>query len=509
MAVPLAIDVELVTGSYEAQLPEPGWPPEWPPHPYRIFAALVEAAGASQTEQEEQCLVAMSALGAPSVRASRDAWTTKTYTVYVPGSTTAADGDQKTYTRQPIPANRATVTDVPKIYFIWPDAPNVDRDVLAKLLARVGRLGRCGGVVVAGLGNAAVPVGGMSSWEPDEQGREELRVATRATLDTMRKVYEGNMGDYPSFRRQRYRRLRTDEDAKDVASGPWGELFCYRLVGRPPLRGVDALAICDSARSAVLNVVMRDNGATPPQQWTGHQADGTPTTDPHVAFVPLVFSHAEHADGRVLGIGVAIPEGTAAPPMPPTISFCGHSYTIESADDLLRQPVTLQERRWTRPSTLWATVTPVALRMRPTGKRVVRNGGAPHWRPRKPATSDKVNEEVAMACEKAGFPAPIEVLTGPDPVVTGSEPARNYLSRRRHDDPPRRLVHAVVRFGEPVMGPVAVGFYRHFGLGLMTPLDEKEMTPLDKEGLMTPLDKEEMTPLDKEGLMTPLDKEDM
>jgi CRISPR-associated protein Csb2 len=121
-------------------------------------------------------------------------------------------------------------------------------------------------------------------------------------------------------------------------------------------------------------------------------------------------------------------------------------------------------------STLWGTVTPVALRMRPTGKRLVGKDGTARWKRRRPATRDEVNEEVARACEKAGFPAPVEVLAGPDPVMTGSEPARNYLSRRRQDDPPRRLVHAVVRFDKPVKGPVAVGFYRHFGLGLMAPL---------------------------------------
>jgi hypothetical protein len=46
---------------------------------------------------------------------------------------------------------------------------------------------------------------------------------------------------------------------------------------------------------------------------------------------------------------LAVPEGTATPPMPPTVNFRGRSYGIESTDGLWSKPVTLQEGRWTKP----------------------------------------------------------------------------------------------------------------------------------------------------------------
>ena len=46
-----------------------------------------------------------------------------------------------------------------------------------------------------------------------------------------------------------------------------------------------------------------------PEGLSGHRPDGAPTLSPHVAFVPIPFVGSPHADGRVLGIAVSIPSG--------------------------------------------------------------------------------------------------------------------------------------------------------------------------------------------------------
>ena len=46
-----------------------------------------------------------------------------------------------------------------------------------------------------------------------------------------------------------------------------------------------------------------------PEAVTGHRPDGAPTVSPHVAIVPIPFVGSRHADGRVLGIAVSIPHG--------------------------------------------------------------------------------------------------------------------------------------------------------------------------------------------------------
>ena len=45
-----------------------------------------------------------------------------------------------------------------------------------------------------------------------------------------------------------------------------------------------------------------------PEELSGHLADGSPTAVPHVAFLPLPYVGFEYADGRLLGIAVSVPD---------------------------------------------------------------------------------------------------------------------------------------------------------------------------------------------------------
>ena len=45
-----------------------------------------------------------------------------------------------------------------------------------------------------------------------------------------------------------------------------------------------------------------------PEELSGHRPDGTPTGAPHVAFLPLPYTGFEQADGRLLGIAVSVPK---------------------------------------------------------------------------------------------------------------------------------------------------------------------------------------------------------
>ena len=44
-----------------------------------------------------------------------------------------------------------------------------------------------------------------------------------------------------------------------------------------------------------------------PEELSGHRSDGKPTYDPHVAFLPLPHIGSEYADGRLLGIALSVP----------------------------------------------------------------------------------------------------------------------------------------------------------------------------------------------------------
>ena len=44
-----------------------------------------------------------------------------------------------------------------------------------------------------------------------------------------------------------------------------------------------------------------------PEELSGHRRDGKPSYDPHVAFLPLPHTGSEYADGRLLGIALSVP----------------------------------------------------------------------------------------------------------------------------------------------------------------------------------------------------------
>ena len=48
-----------------------------------------------------------------------------------------------------------------------------------------------------------------------------------------------------------------------------------------------------------------------PEELSGHLPDGKPTTIPHIAFLPLPYVGFEHADGRLLGMAVSVPDAVS------------------------------------------------------------------------------------------------------------------------------------------------------------------------------------------------------
>lgn len=77
-------------------------------------------------------------------------------------------------------------------------------------------------------------------------------------------------------------------------------------VRRPsvPLSGSGLLAVTEALRRAVMSQVPNPL----PPAVSGHEADGTP----HVAYLALLDVGHEHADGHLLGVAVALPDGLPA-----------------------------------------------------------------------------------------------------------------------------------------------------------------------------------------------------
>ena len=211
----------------------------------------------------------------------------------------------------------------------------------------------------------------------------------------------------------------------------------------------------------------------PPEWFSGHRRDATPTSAPHLALIPLPFVGSQHADGRIMGLALVLPRvldpmeaGRCLEPClrdPATglarehrlfsAQWLGCTVELEARE---RLPRNLDPNTWTRPARVWASVTPVVLNRHFDGKD--------RW--------DRAADSVKGACEHIGLPRPREVLLHPVSMVEGTPPAREYPQLARKSDGGRRSHnHAVIVFDEPVCGPVNVGAGRFRGYGLCRPMD--------------------------------------
>jgi CRISPR-associated protein Csb2 len=228
-----------------------------------------------------------------------------------------------------------------------------------------------------------------------------------------------------------------------------------------------------------------------PEVISGHATDGTPTRLPHLAVIPLAFTGFPHADGHVMGFALIPPKDSAiledetfrrvlrklAPideevgrrilPLttkagaPPGSAFSiGLSPTFEP-------PVgrrSLDPMTYAGPGRIFATVTPMAL-----DRYLKEKGGAREL---------EIATQIAGACRNIDLPEPETIIADKHSAVEGAPSA--YPSGKspawfRWRLPPslasRWLTHAVIRFAEPVDGPVLLGSGRFVGLGLCRPID--------------------------------------
>ena len=189
---------------------------------------------------------------------------------------------------------------------------------------------------------------------------------------------------------------------------------------------------------------------------------------PHLAVLPLPFVGHEHADGHLLGFGIALPRdlgpaerrhawGAAIKATQLRLGRLGLWQLVP--EDREVPPQTLQPATWTatRGARLWATVSPVAFDRHPKAKR-------------RDAYEREVAAMIAGACSRVGLPAPTEIgITRVSPHL-GVPSATEFPRLRRKDGSQRRQVHAIIEFTEPVRGPILLGAGRYRGYGLCRPL---------------------------------------
>lgn len=550
-----AIEVHFLTGRFVATCHNDRRAGEWPPHPARLFSALVAAwSGAEEPDPDERsALEWLEELGAPAIAAS-DAVPRRTVSHFVPVNDTSVveRGSQEKRTasvyelsdriHEALMASGGEVTSAvgrlqerladerkvakakwrtgkaaegaaaamlpegrgkqerafpsmapnePQITYVWThrgaDAPTAALD---RLLERVTRLGHSSSLVSCRV--VSTPPDPTFVVATDGRGTP-LRTVQRGQLAELERRYARHQGYLPRalpFTAVRYQAVQKESTQTLLRPNTAGDWIVFELAhdcrAFPVTRGVE---LASAMRAAILAHAEHPI----PEALSGHQPDGRPTLFPHVATVPIPHVASPHADGRLLGVALSVPnsvDGMSRTALHRAIGLLER--TVESGRNdhrghltlpmgsrgevRLRRVVGISELMslrpwvWHRPARRWSSATPVALPRHPgfltRGSHAVR---ARAW--------ERAESAVRLACEHVGLPDPSEVSLSLDPMMSGARRVADFPPFRqagRNGEPVRRqLVNVSLMFQDRLCGPFMLGAGRFLGLGLMRPFRER------------------------------------
>lgn len=452
----LSIAVRYLTGRVVATDVGSRDHPEWPPHPGRLFMALVAAWGAGGRRAEEQeALEWMENQGAPSLAFSDhcEAPALPTFVpVNDPKSLSPPDIRQRAERRFP-----SVVPEKDLVHFTWTasEVPDALAGPLKALCARVTYLGHSRTLVHAFLDEAPplprlVPTASKAG--------HRLRVATAGRFEQLEAEFQA--GVRPSA--GAWQGYAAPEAGVEPAVGGHfrGDLIVLKRRSGVRLGLGSTLKLCAAMRGALMAAADQPV----PEILSGHGPDGGPSARPHLAIAPLADVGHQHAEGFVLGLALLVPGGAtdaerAAVGLAASRVEALHlgrtgTWELESVSPDGDDRQALKGETWTRPARRWATVTPVVL-------------------DRFPKHEGEAEAIVTQSLVRAGLPQPADVITHSVSLHAGAPHAREFSPMESKSGARRWHCHAVVTFPVEVEGPVLAGAGRFKGYGFFRPLREE------------------------------------
>lgn len=396
----------------------------------------------------------------------------------------------------------------PQVWFSWADAePSGEQfTVLDGLCSRVARLGHSSTFVSC---RAVAEPPPEPALVPGASDGMTLRVPRSGMIDRLEREFalqQGRVqGPLPAGSAVYATKGAAAVDIPTpLLGGDWIVLSLPRPLGSGGPEALHLTRSLDLAR-AVRGALLAHSREPVPEILSGHHEGERPTAvlqRPHLAIVPLPNVGDRHSDGSVLGVGLVLPsaltteeyssvEGAVrawAEATSLTISMGGPSgrglrfelkARLDPAPGTARlgpgiaseERATLRRTTWCRPSSEWASVTPVALDRFP--------GDLGSQRPDVRARAeDEARATVIRACQFAGLPEPVEVevdsaaFLGAVPTARKNGRLAGFSAFKAGTSGQVRLgVHARLHFDRPVAGPVLIGAGRYLGYGLCLPLD--------------------------------------
>ncbi len=365
----LAVEVNFLTGRFTATAHHDRRKAEWPPHPARLFSALVATwADADQPDPAERAALEWLERQGPPLIAAPDVFPRKVVTHFVPvndaavipatwyrnraqqvdllaqqfeealedshGEITRKVGsiqdrlarqlnveDQvskvgKTNPQDAIqlfPESRvkqsreypSVTLSEPRVTYMWSAQPPTD---LKRALDEL--LSR-----VSRLGHSSSLVSCRLRSDPPPpshvpgEGGGVLRSVRAGQLAALEREYDKHRASRPRslpFTPVRYRSFQTASGTdQHLQPDTSGELLMFEFA--PKSRRIPSTKAADFA--AVLRAAVFHYAQDPmPEGLSGHNSDGLPSTQPHVGFLALPWVGFTYSDGRLMGMAIGIPQ---------------------------------------------------------------------------------------------------------------------------------------------------------------------------------------------------------
>jgi CRISPR-associated protein Csb2 len=448
---------------------------EWPPHPDRLFCALVRSwADMGMPGDVEEALRWLERCPPPEIRCGR--YLPHTNPVrYVPVNDDFArigpsiQGTPLFRVRQPRRIPSAPLSDE-RVIFWWADVSPEARvgEALARAASLVANLGHSSSFVMVEFIGGVDGIDDLErTYVPQPSGRLMIRIPYEGRFDELREAYEGGRRPPQSSRWVSYGEYEAGEESSP-ARGSHGELVVFRLRGEGR-----RLSILHTGYVTALwrRALMKSAPQPPPPVISGHSPESTPEnpvplSGPHLALLPLPDVGHRYARSHLMGLAAALPADIGDDERylclktlvgVQNLRFRGwgdHHLEPCGAEERARA---LRPETWTRKSRIWASVTPVVFGRYP-----------------KEPWGEEAEAILKESCKIAGLPEPFKVDIAPISWVLGVPPSFDFPPLPHTHAGNRRFhVHARLVFDVDVEGPVLVGVGRHLGYGFFMPVIEK------------------------------------